>query len=362
MTDTRTPDQIEQDLARDRARLSASINDLQDRFSAEGLVGEISDALRDQGGELMRGVAGVVRRNPAAAILTGAGLLWLTVGRSHAPAGAAGRAPAARNWDERPLPRHRERYATPRHASDPAWLDDAWEGEDRYGTATSQSAAGDYSKGDAAPGTGGAAQASGLASQIAEGAGAMADSAQRGYAAGHRKVSETGARALDRAAKLRDRLSEGTEGLTTEARDRIVKAREAAYEARRQVMGAAHDGRVRAEGFYRDQPLVAGALAVAAGAAIAGALPRSRWENEHLGAQSDALAAEAQRIFQEEKEKAAAVLKSTAGEAEAQLRAAGAELKASVDTDRMRDAAETAAQKVAETARESARSEGLGRT
>ncbi|WIJ24797.1 DUF3618 domain-containing protein [Devosia sp. RR2S18] len=60
---------------------------------------------------------------------------------------------------------------------------------------------------------------------------------------------------------------------------------------------------------YRDQPLIAGALAFALGAAIASALPRTRQEDEVLGRASDSIKAklgeEASHLYEEGRAKAA---------------------------------------------------------
>ncbi|QAX28780.1 hypothetical protein [Leisingera sp. NJS204] len=62
------------------------------------------------------------------------------------------------------------------------------------------------------------------------------------------------------------------------------------------------------------QPLMAGALALAAGAALGGALPRTKTEDDMMGAQSGTLFDQAERISEEEKSKAMSVAKSVKDE------------------------------------------------
>jgi len=123
------------------------------------------------------------------------------------------------------------------------------------------------------------------------------------------------------------RLSEGTESMTEEARERIMAARERAILASEDAGRGMRRGAARAGDFFDEHPIVVGALAVAVGAAIAGTLPRSRYEDEHFGAESDRLYDEAERIFQEERAKAGRV----AGAALDEARTVGEEVRADAD-------------------------------
>ena len=105
----------------------------------------------------------------------------------------------------------------------------------------------------------------------------------------HRVGHDVGAE----ARRLRERLSEGTEGLSEAARERVVAARHRAVEARRHASSAMSNGRDSAGDLFERQPLVIGALAFAVGAAIAALLPKTRTEDNYLGARRDALMDEA---------------------------------------------------------------------
>lgn len=133
------------------------------------------------------------------------------------------------------------------------------------------------------------------------------------------------------AQHIRERLAEGTEGLSDAAKDRVIAARHRALEARRQAGRAMHDGRDAASDLFERQPLVIGALAFALGAAVAALLPKTRTEDSYLGARRDALMDEAERIYYEEKSRAQNALNAAKSELETAARdvtdAAAAKLK-----------------------------------
>ena len=65
-SDTRSPEEIERDIERERAGLSNTLDDLQDRFSVETMARQVSDQFREHGGEIGRSVTEAVKRNPVA--------------------------------------------------------------------------------------------------------------------------------------------------------------------------------------------------------------------------------------------------------------------------------------------------------
>ncbi len=85
-------------------------------------------------------------------------------------------------------------------------------------------------------------------------------------------------------------------------------------------------GTQAASNFFEEQPLVVGALAVAVGAAMGGVLPRTRVEDEAMGASSDKLFADAQALYRTERDNAMAAMKAAASDMTDQIREAGAEL------------------------------------
>ena len=78
--DNRTPEEIEREIERERAGLTSTLDDLQNKFSVETIARQFSDQFREHGGDIGRSVTDAVKRNPIALALTGAGLAWLMAG------------------------------------------------------------------------------------------------------------------------------------------------------------------------------------------------------------------------------------------------------------------------------------------
>ncbi|SDO76042.1 Protein of unknown function [Lutimaribacter pacificus] len=253
-TDTRTPDQIERDIERERAELADAVDALQRKFSPEAVIREIAGGVRRHGGEFGTAVSRSAKQNPLALAVTGVGLAWLIFGRSHDdPAEGLRRGADRRSFDRHPdtgIP---------------------WTGYP------------DWAQPDPD-----------------DGAGQMARNA------------------AERTRKTRERLAQGTETLGETARERVIDARSRALDMAGQAEEAALRGYRRSRDatadFIEERPLVAGAIAMAAGAALAGALPRTRREDETFGETRDALFDEAERIFREESHKAGQAVQAAAEE------------------------------------------------
>ena len=55
--DTRTPDQIERDIERDRGELARTLAELESRFTPEAVIGEVARNLRRHGGDMGHAVS-----------------------------------------------------------------------------------------------------------------------------------------------------------------------------------------------------------------------------------------------------------------------------------------------------------------
>lgn len=325
--DSRSVHEIEREIERDRAQLTSNLEHLQNKFSVDGIVQQLGDQLREHGGEIGNAITRTVKENPAAVVLTGVGLAWMIFGqgRSGASRGDAGR---DSSWEDR-----RAGGSYGGHASSatlvtrpdprmkggtegvPAWAHDDDDDGSSLADRAAGAAASAQSKASAAGSAlHGKAAAAGSAVKDA-GAAAMDKAAAAGQSVrdGASSAAET---ARLRAARLRARLAEGTENLSEEAKARVIAAREAAIDARRKAAEALASGSRQSADFYNRQPLVAGALALALGAAIGGALPRTRTEDDMLGAYSDKMMERAEAILREEQEKAVAVMQAARQEAE----------------------------------------------
>lgn len=322
--DNRSPSEIEQEIERERAELKRSMEEIQNRLSVDGMVRQVGDQLREHGGDFSRSVAQSARDNPLALAVTGVGLAWLIFGNGQSardddsddqdfdndrPRHTAVRSRVrsrGRPASRRPGPAH-----TPPQRDLPSWAHPV---EPYYGVEPDHppfreetAPEGSWSNPDSAD--------SGIASGAASMAGNAADKAAGAWDSTKQGVSSAADHTRQRAEAMRHKLSEGTEHLGQEARARVIAARERAIEARDQAERSLRRGADRAVDFYDDHPLVAGALALAVGAAIAGALPRTRFEDEQMGDSSDELFHEAERIYEEEREKAEKVVQAGLSEA-----------------------------------------------
>lgn len=309
--DTRHSDQIERDIAVERSQMSDTINDLQKKFSVDGIVGDLGDMFRNQGGDLGRAVTQTVGRNPMAVALVGVGLAWLFVGSGRNRSAETGDG----RWDESGDGSDgRSGYGSPEERSATAYshdngltpeLDDYW-----YGSDESR-----HDRRRRHRGSKGGNRKTGLLETIKDGTGAVGDS-----------ISGAADNLGQAASGLTERMSHGLEHLSDEARTRVLAARRAAHDARRASAAAVRKGVRASSNFFEDQPLVVGALALAIGAAMGGALPHSKIEDDTLGDSSDRLFDEAQALFRQERDKALAAVKNAASDAQGEIRDLGSDI------------------------------------
>ncbi|TGN42743.1 DUF3618 domain-containing protein [Paracoccus liaowanqingii] len=271
--DADNPDHIEREIEKDREALRRTLDDLQSELSLDGLSRRLTGSVRRNGAEWAESAGAAARANPVALGLTGIGLAWMIFGRGHDPVHGFGT-----SSDDRPV-RH-DRPATPvpapaptpaptparaprPMAQPPGWASDRGQTTDRTTGRTS-----------------------GIFS---------------GLTTGSSKEHGMTDMAKDKARHLRDRLSEGTEGLGDEARQRIETARRKALDA----SDAAHRQMAQANRkvarSYDSEPLLFGALALIGGAALGAMLPGTRREDELMGDYRDQLFDEAEAVYHEEK-------------------------------------------------------------
>lgn len=272
---------------------------------------------------------------------------------------------------------HRNEYRRGRHErSDWAYadLDHGWdesiEGSDEDETLAARSADAASRLADGASSTASdAADATRSAGRrtVASAQSAAASVAQTVRMAGHsagRGVSDAASGASSIVSSMRESLAKGTEDMSEAARERVIDARARFIDARRRADQAARyyasRGSDKAETFIQEQPLVAGALAMAVGAALAGGLPRTRREDALFGEQRDTLFDEAERIFRREREKLKHVANAAADEARnvADEHARNADRAIETAADDVRDAAE----RVASHTKAEAEKQDLGKT
>ncbi|SEL59820.1 Protein of unknown function [Roseivivax marinus] len=313
MSDIRTPDEIERELEANREGLQGTLRALETTFSPDSIFRSITDNIGRHGDDFGKSAMDAARGNPLALGLTAVGLGWLMFGKG----------PSADRLDRE--------------------AQHALNGKDRHGAPSADPSApltprGPVPKGAAGTGStaGQRARASWYrteghvrsgAQSVSSGAHSAKDGAS--YAAG---------RVRDRSSDMAQSLSEGTEKMNAEARERIVAARERAILAGEEAQRKARRGANRSADFFDENPLVAGALALAAGALLAGSLPRTQMEDEQLGPHSDRLYEDAEKLFEEERAK----VERVAGAAADEARTIGHELRADADdaSRRLKDEAD----------------------
>ncbi len=305
MPDTaQTAEQIEREIEDERAGLARTLGALQDQFSSANIVQTVTDTVRDNGGDLAKSLTRSVKENPLAITLTGVGLAWLILGNNKSSA------PTRRN------------VGTDFSGSRQATTESATEFERRVAAAQSEIARMEADDNfsdrwdaarrdtpritDQTPNRHSFGHAADL-DDDGDDDGRMADI--------RRKANDAGRRVRATAAELQERLGEGTEKLSAEARRRVIAARRKAIETQARAEYMMSQSRDKAGQMYSDQPLLAGALAFAVGAAVGAALPRTDEEDRMMGEASDQMFADADRIFREETAKLKKVASAAVDEA-----------------------------------------------
>lgn len=285
---TRTPAEIEREIEEERGALSRSLDALQESLLPENLISAATTSIRNNSGDVVKSVRNAARDNPTAFAIAGAGLTMLFAGIG-----------AKRVYDGRTKEAQDNSnagYASPSEGTAPGFREDpAGNFEERVAKADAQIRHRDYAS----------------------------RSVARDYEGVWEKVRSTARDAYGAAregvhsADLRARLSEGTENMSDAARERVMRARAKVISAQEQLEEKAKKGGDDIMSFAKDEPLLAGALVLAAGALVGALLPRSSVENEHLGSHRDALLSRADDIFREETAKLKAVGRAALAEGRA---------------------------------------------
>ena len=301
--DTRTADEIERDIEKERAQMSGSINDLQKKFSVESIVSDLGSMFKGSSSDFGRSISHTLGRNPAALALVGVGLAWLALGQ--------GSSPHASDQDDTLSASdraRRNRQAVPTDNWDD-WNDQRarTQGRDIFSREASRDWSSEEPSGDW--------QSGAFAKRKQTEAGGLIGSVRSGAEAVTSAVSQATSTVRDAAADLTARLLTGTEDFSEEAKARVLAARRLAHDAQAASQEALKRSRRVASNLFEDQPLVVGGLAIALGAAVGGILPRSRIENDMLGAERDRLFAEAQKVFSDEQGKIKNVVHAATSEA-----------------------------------------------
>lgn len=122
--DKRSANQIEHDIERHRAELTANLEALQEKLSINGMVREVSQQVRAHGGDFGQSLSRTMRENPIPATLIAIGLGWMMFGKKSSSHRVAVDSDVAE-----PTAVGVHAHATPAYQSSrapaPSWLDDA---------------------------------------------------------------------------------------------------------------------------------------------------------------------------------------------------------------------------------------------
>lgn len=255
--DPNNPDQIEREIEKDREALRRTLDDLQGELSLDGLSRRLTGSVRKNGAEWAEAATDAARANPIALGLTGIGLAWMIFGRGHDPVHSLGKSSNNRSNRYEPA-------TTPIANPRPPFSRPGWASDDKHMAGRNMDA-----------------------------------SSSRSFGSGteHGMIDT----AKDKALHLRDRLSEGTEDMSEEARRRIEMARQKALDASDAISRQMARTNQKIARNYDNEPLLFGALALLGGAALGAMLPGTRREDELLGDYREQLFDEAEAIYHEEK-------------------------------------------------------------
>lgn len=418
-TDDRSAAEIERQIEEERHALARSLEDLQAQFSPDRLMNEATTYMRRNGGEFADNIVRQVRDNPIAATMAGVGIAWLLYGSSrpasartydrtkftHDPRFGDGtyREPArpAVGYDDRSYASAPGGLGTPTHrAADFDRRLSAADGDDdgpstwdrlsdKAGEMADDAKSAMHAAGQSASDTwdrttddasralddAGARMRSGYDDGRDATSRAWRDwqgSAERGYGQARAGAARAKGRLYAKSSDLWTRMSEGTEGMSESARTRVMRARQAAYDAQRDMEDRFGEYAASGRRMYDDQPLVGGLIAAVIGAAVGAALPRTETEDEYLGAYRDRAFDEAERVFRDEATKLKAVAEAAMDEAKSvadeKVESAKSALDGAKDkaptgkdaVDKVESEARSAAERVADAAKEEARKQNLG--
>ncbi len=345
-----SPEALENEINAERGRVADTLDALQERMTVGGIADEMYRNFGHYGADIGRNLGRTVANNPLPLILTGVGLAWLIFssgrdrGRPYdddylwdvddgyeedfvgmrrygtARARPYGTAAVAGTYgsrnDGRPSTTDRVRGAAGSiadRAGQAAGSVSQGASDAAHRTGDAAHSAVDSVRGAASSATHSAGHAAGAAYDSARGAAGSAYGTARdaaGSAAGgvsHAASSAAGgvSHAASSAAEGVSHAAGAAYGSASHAaRYAADTASEYAYAARRHAAYYGSSTWRRLDNMLEEQPLVMGALALAAGAAIGGALPRTRTEDEYMGEYSDEAWENARDMAMSEAEKA----------------------------------------------------------
>ena len=306
--------EIEREVSNQRSRLEARIGEIRERLSPGQLIDEVLRYTKDGGGQYLTNLGRQITANPLPAALVGVGLTWLIASNAN---GAASLEPANRDlWadDDEDFPYATANSGTVRRVSHAADEDGQWWSEFETGSGSRYRAASD---------------------SLGRRAGHFIDAAGKKFAG---FIDESGNRVRHFQDEAGNALGQGT-GWANHRWNQLGHKAEGIADAAAEISSNVASGARGLAGslgntakvqtselsrqisdLFEQQPIIAGALAFAAGAALGAVLPSTALEDQLVGEQADKVRRKGARtagdLYEQGKEQAAKVYEDVTSKAE----------------------------------------------
>jgi len=308
---------IEREVVEQRGRVEARIGEIRDRLSPGQLVDEVLSYTKDGGGKFAANFGQQITANPLPAALVGVGLVWLIA--SNANSGQVQAANAGPSYfgdyDDYPYAKVSGGLKRVSHAPDESgqwWTEFEGSSGERFKARADSRGhrAGHFTDTAGKKFSGFIDEAGNRVRQFQDESGNALDDAMGWASHSWRDTQNALGRQMD---GVRHAASHFAGDVTSQARHVGGQvggtAQAQADQLARQVSS-----------LFNQQPLIAGALAFAAGAALGAALPHTAQEDEVLGEQADKVrskaTATAGELYQQGKEQATKVYEDVSDKAE----------------------------------------------
>src|SRR5436190_9059426 len=289
-----TSEQLEREAEASRESISYHLDELRSRMTAGEIVDQVMDYARNgTGGQFAENLRRQVVNNPLPVALIGAGISWLLMSGSKAPADRASRL---------------------KGASTKGVVDSTFEGAagfgeslQKKGSRVAQDASG--AAGDAASSlTDQAESLQEKGSRVAEDASDAARETASSLTDKARSAAEgVSEYAQDAKSRLRERVgsagssaSETFSSMSKGATERLQKSTEIARETTSALRQRAVESNRQAVALVRDQPLILVGLGLAVGSILGALLPGTKTEDQLMGEVSDELKASGAEVAEQQ--------------------------------------------------------------
>jgi len=337
--------ELEREVEEQRSRVEARIGEIKDRLSPGQLVDELLSYTKTSGSHFASNLGHQIAANPLPAALVGVGLAWLMSSNISGGNSHSGSTPARSPGSSNPTSAPDYPYATVKgtgglrrvkHAADEAgqwWSEFETDAGDRYKALSNEvgNRAGYFTDQSGKMFSGFIDDAGHRVGRFRDEAGNMMDDAKGWASHGWHELTHTlsqglsnltgqarqmGSQAISGARGMTSNLTSGTRQLGSNLSS---GTRSLGGSVQHTVQGQSQVMSRQVANLFEQQPLIAGALAFAAGAAIAAALPHTRQEDEMLGEQADQIrqqaGAKAGELYEQGKGQVAHLYEDASGRA-----------------------------------------------